>query len=106
MHRNREKKGISTIIATVFMIAVIILGLGVLTSGLNMQNNLGQVVTERTSLETEQIKERIEMRDVRIDGNKFNMTLVNTGMLPVKIVRAWVTNSTDPNGWHKLYDNL
>ncbi len=106
MHRNREKKGISTIIAAVFMIAIIILGLGVLTSGLNMQSNMGQVVTERTGLETEQIKERIEMRDVRIDNNKFNMTLVNTGMLPVKIVRAWVTNTTAPNGWHTQYDNL
>lgn len=88
------------------MIAVIILGLGVLTSGLNMQNKLGQVVTERTGLEAEQIKERIELRDVKINSNKFNMTLVNTGVLPVKIVRAWVTNTTDTNGWHKQYDNL
>ncbi|MFY3741156.1 MAG: hypothetical protein HMLIMOIP_001604 [Candidatus Nitrosomirales archaeon] len=107
MHRNRGKKGISTIIAAVFMIAIIILGLGVLTAGLNMQNDLGQVVTERTGLEAEQIKERVEMRDVKIDSNKFNMTLVNTGMLPVKIVRAWVTNTSDTtNGWHTLYDNL
>jgi hypothetical protein len=88
------------------MIAIIILGLGVLTAGLNMQNNLGQVVTERTGLEAEQIKERIELRDVKINSNKFNMTLVNTGMLPVKIVRAWVTNTTAPNGWHTQYDNL
>ena len=107
MFRNREKRGISTIIAAVFMIAVIVLGLGALTSGLAFQNKLGQVVTETTLAETEQIKERIELRDVRIEtNNKFNITLVNTGILPLKIVRAWVTNTTDTNGWHRQYDNL
>src|SRR5574341_1034911 len=107
MPRNREKRGISSIIAAVFMIAVIVLGLGVLTSGLTFQNKLGQVVTETSLAETEQIKERIELGDVRIEtNNKFNITLVNTGILPVKIVKAWITNTTDTNGWHRQYDNL
>jgi len=106
MSRNREKKGVSTVIVAVFMIAVIVLGLGLLTSGLAFQNKLGQVVTETTLAETEQIKERIELRDVSVVSNKFNITLANTGILPVKIVRAWVTNTTDTNGWHKQYDNL
>jgi len=106
MSRNREKKGISTIIAAVFMIAVIVLGLSVLTSGISFQNKLGQVVTETTLAETEQNKERIELRDVTIVSNKFNITLANTGILPVKIVRAWFTNTTDTLGWHRQYDNL
>ena len=103
---NRQKKGISTIIAAVFMTAVIILGLGAVSWGLNMQNKLGQVIKDRTAVETELNKERIELRDVSIVSNKFNITLVNTGILPVKIVRAWVTNTTDTLGWHKQYDNL
>jgi len=104
MRRNREKKGISTIIAAVFMIAIIVVGLNVLSSGLSFQNNLGQVVTERSTAETEQGRERIELRDVGIDSNKFNMTVVNSGTLPAKLVRMWVTNTSDTtNGWHKNY---
>ncbi|MGH9921270.1 MAG: hypothetical protein ACRD38_00810 [Nitrososphaerales archaeon] len=103
MQRSREKKGISTIIAAVFMIAVIIIGLSAITSGLSFQNNLGQVVTQRNTEETEQGTERIELRDVGIDSNKFNMTVVNTGPLPTKLVRMWVTNTTATTGWHKNY---
>ena len=106
MSSNREKKGVSTVIVAVFMIAIIVLGLGMLTSGLAFQNKLGQVVTETTLAETEQIKERIELRDVSVVSNKFNITLANTGILPVKIVKAWITNTTDTNGWHKQYDGL
>jgi len=106
MQRNREKKGLSTIIASVFMIAIIVIGLSTITSGLSFQSQLGQVVTERTSAETEQSRERIELGDVRISAGKLNATLVNTGVLPVKLVRLWVTNTTDINGWHKQYDNL
>jgi hypothetical protein len=106
MQRSREKKGLSTIIASVFMIAVIVIGLSTITSGLSFQNQLGQVVTERTSAESAQGKERIELGDVRISAGKLNATLVNTGVLPVKLVRLWVTNTTDPNGWHRQYDNL
>jgi len=106
VHSNRGKKGISTILVSVFMIAVIIVGLGAVSWGLNVQSKQGQVIKEMTVIETDINRERIELRDVRIDGNKFNITLANTGMLPAKIVRAWVTNTTDTNGWHKQYDNL
>ncbi len=103
VQRNRAKKGISTIIAAVFMIAVIIIGLSAITSGLSFQNNLGQVVTQRNTEETEQGTERIELRDVGIDSNKFNLTVVNTGPLPTKLIRMWVTNTTATTGWHKNY---
>ncbi|MGH9879405.1 MAG: hypothetical protein ACRD5H_17375, partial [Nitrososphaerales archaeon] len=106
MQRNGEKKGISTIIATVFMIAVIIVGLGAVGWGLNMQNDLGKVIKQRTVTETDQNRERIELRDVSIVSNKFNITLANTGILPAKIVRVWITNTTDTNGWHRQYDTF
>ncbi len=100
------KKGLSTLIAAVFMIAVIIVGMSAVSWGLNMQNKHGQIIKEKTVIETDLNRERIELRDVSIVGSKFNMTLTNTGILPAKIVRAWVTNTTDTNGWHIQYDNL
>lgn len=110
MHRNKQGKGISTIIAAIFMVAIIIVGLNVMTWGLNLQNNFGQVITERNVAETEQGSEKMELRDVTIDNNKFNMTVVNTGSLPVKLVKMWVTNDTcttatcTSTNWHLNYD--
>lgn len=85
------------------MVAIIVVGLNVMTWALSLQNNFGQVITERNIVETEQSSEKVEMRDFRIDNDKFNMTLANTGGLPVKLVQAWFTNTTDTNGWHKNY---
>ena len=103
MYRNKQKKGISTIIAAIFMVGIIIVGLNVMAWSLNLQNNFGRVLTERNTIETEQKAEKVELRDVKIDSDKFNMTLVNTGSLPVKLVSMWLTNTTDTNGWHKNY---
>ena len=103
MYKNKPKKGISTIIAAIFMVAIIIVGLNLMTWGLNLQNNFGQVLTEKNVSEAERVDEKIELRDVKIDSDKFNMTVVNTGTLPVKLVTMWVTNTTDTNGWHKNY---
>jgi hypothetical protein len=91
------------VIGAVFAVIVMYLGLNVLTSGLNFQTQYGQVITELSTADTQQGKEVIELRDGKIDNDKFNMTVVNTGSLPTKLVRMWVTNTTATTGWHKNY---
>jgi len=103
MNKKNHKRGISTVIATVFMVAVIIIGLNVIIWGLNLQYNFAQVIIDRNIAETEKSGEEIELREVEIKNSKFNMTVVNTGALPVKLVNMWVTNMSAPNGWHKNY---
>jgi hypothetical protein len=100
---KKNHRGISTVIAAVFMVAVIIIGLNVITWGLNLQHNFAQVITDRNIAETEKSSEKIELREVEIENSKFNMTVVNTGALPVKLVNMWVTNMSAINGWHKNY---
>jgi len=90
-------------IGAVFIIAIMYLGVNVLTSGLSFQNKIGQVITERSTEDIQQGKEVIELRDGKIDNDKFNMTVVNTGSLPTKLVRMWVTNTSATTGWHKNY---
>ncbi|MGH9910412.1 MAG: hypothetical protein ACRD32_07200, partial [Nitrososphaerales archaeon] len=51
-------------------------------------------MTEKNVNETERIKEGIEIRDVKINNSKLNITLANTGGLPAKLVRMWVTDET------------
>ena len=103
-NNNKKKKGISTIIAAVFIVGIIVIGLNAMIWALDLQNGFGQFIIERNVLETERNAEKIEVRDVKIENEKFNMTIANTGNLPVHMVRLWVTNTTDTNGWHQQYD--
>jgi hypothetical protein len=102
--QRRQKKGLTTILAVTFVVILIVVGLGVMTSSLVLQNNLGQVVTQKYADDIEKVNERIEIREGWVDNNKLSVTVVNTGPLPVKLVRMWVTNMTATSGWHQSYD--
>jgi len=103
LYRNKTKRGISSILAAVFMIGMIVVGLNVMIWALELQNDFSQALTERSLAESERINEKIELKEMRIDNDKINMTVVNTGSIPVKLVSMWVTNTTDTDGWHRNY---
>ncbi len=103
MHRNKQKKGISTIIAAIFMVAMLVVGLNVMTYVSNSQNNFAQVQAQKNQKATERISEQLQFTGVTVKNYLFNITLYNTGSLPVHLVRMWVTNNTAPN-WHQSWD--
>ncbi len=102
---NRKNRGISTIIAAIFMVVLVILGLNAMRWGMQLQNNMGQTVAERANFAKDRSQENLELRNVGIVNNKFNITLYDTGSLPVHLVRLWVTNNTAGTGnWQQQYD--
>ncbi len=103
MHRNKQKKGISTIIAALFTVAVIIVGLNAMTYVSTVQNSLAQVATQKNFQSIQRISEQLQLRGITIKNNQFNITLYNTGSLPVHLVKMWVTNNTATN-WHQSWD--
>lgn len=101
--RERKKKGISTVIVTVFLVVVLVVGLGAMTWSLGLQTDFAQIIKQKSTVEVGRASERIEIRDVKIENNKFNMTVVNTGAAPVKLVTMWLTNTTSTTEWHQKY---
>jgi hypothetical protein len=59
---------------------------------MNSIDNFSQSVIVSESQNIDRGREEITISQVRIDGLKFNMTVVNTGSLPVHLTRLWVTN--------------
>lgn len=101
---RKSRKGLSTMIAAVFMMAIIGLGLNVILWSAQQQKSLGQSIVEKGGTAIERTKESLELRGIGIVSNKFNVTLYNTGSLPVHLVRMWVTNNTAGAGiWHNQY---
>jgi len=104
MPRSRQKKGLSTAIAVVFVIPVFLIALVTMTWNIGLQNVSARHLTERNVDEISRVDEQIEVKDTVINNNKINMTIFNAGKLPVKLAKVFVTNMTDSNGWHKKYD--
>ncbi len=103
MHRNKQRKGISTIIAALFTVAVIIVGINVMMYGSSLQNNFAQTEVQKNQKATERLSEQLQLTGLTIKNNQFNITLYNTGSLPVHLVGMWVTNNTATN-WHRSWD--
>lgn len=99
---QRSKKGLSNIVGAIFLVAIVFAGLGIINWGVGLQDNYALTISERNKIDWERLNERVELTDLSIDNNKFNITLQNTGTLPARIVRLWVTNETSP--WHEKYD--
>ncbi len=99
---QRSKKGLSNIVGAIFLVAIVFAGLGIINWGVGLQDNYALTISERNKIDWERLNERVELTDLSIDNNKFNITLQNTGTLPAHVVRLWVTNETSP--WHAKYD--
>lgn len=99
---QRSKKGLSTIVGAIFLVAIIFAGISVINWGVGLQDNYALTISERNQIDWERLNEKVELTDLSIDNNKFNITLQNTGTLPARLVRLWVTNET--SNWHQKYD--
>lgn len=100
MH-SRKRRGLSTIIAGIFIIAVAIAGVNTIMYAMNQYDTYNKALSEKTSKDLNKLNEKFELVDLKIDSNKFNMTMRNTGSVAVGLIRLWVTNQT--NGWYNNY---
>jgi len=88
------------------MVAIIVVGLNVMSYISNLQNNFSQVEAQKNIKATEKISENLNLRNMSINNNKFNFTLYNSGSLPAHLVGMWITNNTARKSsidWHTYY---
>jgi len=88
----RYRRGLSTVVGAVFFIIATTTVITYITYSMNSIDNFSQSVIVSESQNIDRGREEITISQVRIDGLKFNMTVVNTGSLPVHLTRLWVTN--------------
>ena len=103
MSNLKTRKGVSGVVGTVFSIAaltVVVLYVTYMTNTLEKFNQ--EVISENTEL-IEQGKEELSVVKSEVVDNKFNITVQNTGNLPINLTRLWITNKTAPDQVYK-YD--
>ena len=93
----KSRKGLSSIVGTVFAIIALSTTVGYITYSMNVLDKYNQSILVTNANALDRNKEQIQVTRVTIDNNKFNITASNTGNLPVHLTRFWVTNTTDVN---------
>ncbi len=92
----RDRRGLSSVIGTVFFIIVFTSAATYVVYSMNQIDKFGAAIIGKSQDDINRNKEAFEVTGVTRDNNKFNITIQNTGQLPVNLTRLWIQNKTDP----------
>jgi hypothetical protein len=99
LHHNRllrNKKGYSGLIATIFMVLVVIYLYTSVFSVIQDQNlNFQDATSQSQQLDADRNAEKVSISDVRCEQAAVTFTIKNCGALPVRIERVWVLNPNE-----------
>jgi len=103
-HSVKSRRGLSTIVGIVFFIIVFTGVASYVTYSMNHLDQFGQTIIEKSQDDRNRDREQFEISSVSRDNNKFNITIQNTGELPINITRLWIQNKTDPSWGTSKFD--
>lgn len=91
----KNRRGLSSVIGMIFLVIVLSSTIGYFTYGVNLIEQLHDQLIAKGLEMQDKTRENFEIVSMKIDGGKFNLTVQNTGELPIKFTRLWVNNVTD-----------
>jgi len=94
----KQRRGLSSIIGMLFFVIILVSAISYFTYGIKMVDKVNDEVIVKGIESVDKIKENFEIVSATIDNGKFNITIQNTGPLPINFKRLWVDNVTD-NTW-------
>jgi len=94
----KYRRGLSSIIGMIFLVVILSSVIGYFTYAINLVEQVNDQLIMKGIESFDKLKENFEILNIRIDGGKFNLTVQNTGELPINFTRLWVNNVTD-NSW-------
>ncbi|MCH7758524.1 MAG: hypothetical protein IIA19_08665 [Thaumarchaeota archaeon] len=94
----KYRRGLSSIIGMIFLVVILSSAIGYFTYAINLVEEVNDQLIMKGIESFDKFKENFEVTNIRIDDGKFNLTIQNTGQLPINFTRLWVNNVTD-NSW-------
>jgi hypothetical protein len=91
----KYRRGLSSVIGMIFLVIVLSSVLGYFTYGIHLVEQVNDQVITKGIESIDKSKENFEITNVRIDAGKFNLTVQNTGEIPLNLTRFWINNVTD-----------
>jgi len=90
-----KRRGLSTIVGAVFFVIVMASTIYYVTFSMDLIDNLAESITIKQDQNLNRQNEDFKITKVSVDGNEFNLTVTNTGSIPINITRMWAQNITD-----------
>jgi hypothetical protein len=98
----KTRRGLSTVIGTVFAIIALTTTITYVTYSMNTLDKYNQSSLLKNQQLTDISKEKFQISGVTIPNNKLNITVTNTGSLPINFTKIWIQNTTTTD-WVKGY---
>ncbi|HJU13836.1 MAG TPA: LamG domain-containing protein, partial [Candidatus Nitrosotalea sp.] len=90
----KNRRGLSTVVGAVFAVIAISSTIAYVTYSMNTLSQYNNaVITKDQQLQNTNL-EKFLITGVTVPNNKFNITVANTGSLPINITKVWVQNTT------------
>ena len=95
-----KRRGLSTVVGAVFFVLVMASAIGYVSYSLNLIDDLARQVDVKQDTTSNRQNEEFKISHIRVDNNEFNLTVTNTGNIPINITRMWAKNTTD-SSWNQ-----
>lgn len=96
----KSRRGLSTVVGMVFSIIALTSTVAYVSYSMNTLSNYNQAVLVTNQQSTNIGKEKFQISNVGIVLNRFNITVTNTGSLPINFTKMWVQNTTATDWVH------
>jgi len=98
-----KRRALSTAVGAVFFVIVMTSTIAYVSYSMDLIDSLARAVEIKQNQDIDRNKEEAEITAVSIDASKFNLTLKNTGNIPINVTRLWAQNITDSSWNHTKY---
>jgi len=93
----KNRKSLNSIIGGVFFLIIMVTGASYILYSMNQLDTFSQAIIAKNQQDRNKQQESFQVTGVTLANNKFNVTVQNTGMIPINITRLWAQNVTDPS---------
>src|SRR3990172_8585663 len=100
----KSRRALNSIVGALFSIIALVSVVTYVTYSTNTVEKLNSEIISKNTELIDQAKEEVVVMKSETVGNKFNITVQNTGSLPLNITRLWIQNKTDPSWGTYKYD--
>jgi|SRR5581483_7284283 len=91
---RKQRRGLSSVVGAVFMVLIMIGALNAILLTLRQQDTITQAVIDKSNSNLNKLNEAIGISDIRVSGNKLNMTISNAGGAAATLKSIYIVNET------------
>ncbi|MDE1765528.1 MAG: hypothetical protein KGI27_04530 [Thaumarchaeota archaeon] len=98
----RTRRGIASVVGMVFAIIALTTTIAYISYSMGILNNFNQSVLVKNQQLTDVDKEKFQISSVTVPNGKLDVTVANTGSLPIQFTKMWIQN-TSATDWANSY---